>query len=107
LVYNPGGIMTIYVSEGMKRYVGGTITETTGKDISGATFQIALSPDNQIPPTVWVTPTVNMQGATTASRVVKLLVDTGTTPGTYFVWARVTDNPEIEPLLLDGPIPVA
>jgi hypothetical protein len=98
---------TIYVSKGMKRYVGGTITETTGKDITGATFQVALGSDNVTPPTAWVTPSVNTQGGTTADRVLKLLVDSSTTVGTYFVWAKVADNPEIEPLLLDGPVVVA
>jgi hypothetical protein len=99
---------TIFVSDGMKQYVGGTITETTGKDITGATFQIALGADNVTPPTVWVTPSVNIQGTTVAARVLKLLVDSSTTAGTYFVWAKINDNPEIEPQLLDpDPIVVA
>lgn len=98
---------TIYVSQGMKRYVGGTVTETTGKDISGATFVVALGADNVTPPGSWVSPSVNIQGATVAARVLKLLIDTSTAPGQYFIWARITDNPEIEPVLLDGPIAVA
>jgi hypothetical protein len=98
---------TIYVSEGMKRYVGGTVTEATGKDISSATFQVALGADNIVPPTSWVAPSVSAQGATVADRKVLLLVDSSTTVGTYFVWAKVADTPEIEPLLLDGPIVVA
>lgn len=99
---------TIYVSDGMKQYVGGTITETTGKDITGATFQIALGADNVTPPAAWVTPSRDVQGVTVADRKVLLLVDSSTSPGTYYVWAKVADNPEIEPILLDGaPIVVA
>lgn len=98
---------TIYVSKGMKRYVGGTVTETTGKDISSATFQMALGSDNVTPPSSWVSPSVNTQGGTTADRVLKFLVDSSTAVGTYFVWCKVADSPEIEPLLLDGPVVVA
>lgn len=100
---------TIYVSKGMKRHVGGTIIETNGKDITSATFQIALGTDNEVPPdpSSWVAPSVNVQGAAVSQRTVLLLVDSSTPLGTYFVWGRVADNPEIEPPLLDGPIVVA
>lgn len=99
----------IYVSLGNKRYAGGTISETSGKDISGATFGIALSSDPVVPPVYasFGAPDVSVQGATTADRVVKKLVDSGTSLGTFAVWGRVMDNPEIEPILLDWPIVVA
>lgn len=98
---------TIFASLGKKRYVGGTITELTGKDISGATFTIALSSDGSTPPAVFVPPDVNQAGSTVASRVVKKLVDSTVTPGTYFLWCTVNDFPEIEPMVLQGPIVVA
>jgi hypothetical protein len=98
----------IYVSLGKKRYVGGTVTEVNAKDISGDTFTIALGLDRTIPPsTGWVAPSVNTVGATNASRILKLLVDNTTPLGTYWVWCTVTDNPEIEPLVLQGPVVVA
>ena len=100
---------TIYVTLGKKRYVGGTITELYGKDISSAVLTIALGTDATIPPANanFVTPDVNTTGATNASRVIKKLVDSTTAPGTYFVWANISDSPEIEPIVLQGPITVA
>lgn len=91
---------TIYATAGNKRYVGGTITETSGASIASATFVVALSSSNTVPPTVWVAPTVSTQGDTTADRVLKFLIDSNTSAGSYFLWARVTDTPEIEPLVL-------
>lgn len=97
----------IYVSLGKKRYVGGTVTELYGKDISGDTFTIALGSSSTIPPTTgWVAP-VSTVGATSAQRILKLLVDNTTTLGTYWVWVNVVDSPEIEPLVVQGPITVA
>jgi len=102
MTYSP-----IFVSLGKKRYVGGTITEDNGKDISGATYTMALGASGETPPsTGWVTPSVNIAGATSASRVLKLLIDNTTPVGTYWVWANVVDNPEIEPVVLQGPVPV-
>lgn len=97
---------SIYVTLGKKRYVGGTITELTGKDISGATFTIALGADSSIPPTTFVTPDVSTIGTTNASRVLKKLIDVTTAPGTYYVWANIADSPEIEPVVLQGPVVV-
>lgn len=93
----------IFVSQGAMKFVGGTITETTGKDISSSTFVVGLG-GSESPPTVWVTPTVDQQGATTAKRIVKLLVTNTTAPGTYWCWAKITDSPEIEPLIVQGAI---
>lgn len=106
---------TIATTAGAKKYVGGTITETTGKDITTATIQIALGPSKVVVPTTgWVTPDVSVAGpgATiggvaippTAQRVVKLLVTNATPPGLYYCWVRITDNPEVEPIMIQGPI---
>jgi hypothetical protein len=97
---------SIYVTLGKKRYVGGTITELTGKDISTATFTIALGTDSSIPPTVFTAPDVSTIGTTNASRVLKKLIDSSTLPGTYYVWANILDSPEIEPVVLQGPVTV-
>ena len=73
---------TIYVTLGKKRYVGGTITDLTGKDISAATFGIALGVDPVIPPAAaaFLPPDVNIAGTTTASRKLLKLVDVTVTP---------------------------
>jgi hypothetical protein len=97
---------TILASAGEKQYVGGTVTELTGKDISAATFQIALG-DIAIPPTTWSTPDVSVAGASAAQRVVKLLASSTTAPGTYWVWVRISDNPEVKPLIVQGPVTIA
>ena len=51
-------------------------------------------------------PDVNTIGTTNASRILKKLIDSGTTPGVYYVWANILDSPEIEPIVLQGPITV-
>ena len=97
----------ILVSAGAVKYVGGTVTETTGKDISAATFKVSLGSDKN--PGPWLDPDVSAAGATSASRVVKLLVSSTlpagvTIPGTYYAWVRVADAPELEPIRVQGPI---
>lgn len=103
-----GMTVTIWVSLGKKRYVGGTVSEVNGKDISSATFTIALGTNASTPPsTGFAAPDVSTQGATTADRVLKKLIDNSVAAGTYAVWANIVDNPEIEPLLLQWPVVVA
>lgn len=94
------GAQTINVSAGAARYVGGTITETTGKDISADTVVMSLG--TATGPAAWVAPDEKL--ANVASVTVKMLVTSATAVGTYFVWARITDSPEVEPFILDGPI---
>jgi hypothetical protein len=96
--------MIIYVTNsGEKEYVGGTLTELTGKDITAANFAVALGLSDTIPPTsAGVTPSVNVQGPTVADRLLKLLVDNTVSPGTYFIWGKVVDTPESRWILLDG-----
>lgn len=100
----------ILASAGAVKYVGGTVTEATGKDITAATFVISLGSEFQ-PGRTWLTPDSNTVGATTASRVIKLLVSSAAPaglviPGIYWAWVRVADSPEIEPLRVQGPITV-
>jgi hypothetical protein len=97
---------TIYVSQGAKRYVGGTITEVNGADISTDAIVGALG-DYETPPlkSSASAPSSVAAGATNAQRIVKQLIDNTVTPAEdrwYWVW--ITDNPEIEPIRLDGPI---
>ena len=99
-------ITHIYVGGGAAHYVGGTITELTGDDISTATIEMALSDTQLEAPTVWESPSVVEAGASVSERVAKLLVDDSTTPGTYYCWVRVTDLPEVEPIMIQGPIKV-
>lgn len=100
----------IFVSQGKKRYVGGLISAVDDDgvpvDITGDTFTIALGVSNTTPPTTgWVTPSVSV--AVGLKRRIKLLVTNTTSLGTYFVWGNVSDSPEIEPLVLQGPVTVA
>jgi len=98
----------IYVTQGKKRYVGGTITERFGKDISGATYTVAIGTSTDVPPTAgWAAPTVNTAGTSPSSRVLKVLIEATTqyagapiVPGRYTIWGNITDNPEIEPIYL-------
>jgi hypothetical protein len=126
----PDAKSPIYVTLGKKRYVWGTIIETTGKDISAATYTVALSPNSTTPPTSgWVAPDVNAPGVnanlsaispltgqsinipTTAQRIVKLLVtpSTGsalqvTTAGNWNLWVNIADSSEVEPWILQSGI---
>lgn len=98
----------VLISAGAVKYVGGTITDVNGVDISAGIFQISLGSDKD--PGTWLTPDVSVAGATNASRVVKLLVSSsnpaGLQRGTYWAWVRVTTTPETEPLRVQGPINV-
>lgn len=99
---------TVWVSKGNKENVGGNISETRNHaDISGSTFAIGFSTSDTVAPDTYSTPTVNEQGDNLWDRVVAILLDTdlvtslGLTLGTeYFPWIRVTDTPEIEPVVV-------
>ena len=98
---------TIYVTAGAKRYVGGTITETTGKNISGDTIVLALGPKFPAPPKSGATAPDSDASPTPPQRLVKKMIDSTVTPqDDIYLWAWVSDNPEVEPILLDGPFDV-
>jgi hypothetical protein len=84
----------INVTAGETQYVGGTITEVNGKNITADTFEVALSTTAYAPVTGWRSALVNIQGPTVADRTLLLLVDSTTPVGTYSMWARVTDVSE-------------
>lgn len=97
---------TVYVTAGAEEYVGGTIVEVTGKDISSDTIVVGLGKDYYTPPTDWVSPSAKIISA--ANKVlVKLIVEDGVAPGRYWFWARITDSPEIVVLPVQGPIVVS
>jgi hypothetical protein len=89
-------IVEVLASSGESEYVGGTITELTGKDISTASYQMALGSD--VRPGTWSAPSVSTVGpGGNSTRIVKLLIgaSAATPNGTYYVWAKITDNPEV------------
>ena len=76
-----------------------TITETTGKDISGDSIVVSFGTANQAG--TWFTPDV-LTRPTVSSAVVQVLVGAGTpngalSAGSYFLWWKVTDTPEVVP----------
>lgn len=96
----------IDITNGRKRYEGGTITELTGKDITGVTFQVALGTSlNNAPTTGWGAPDVTVPGPGcilkdgtaipgTAQRILKKLIQAPTPPGTWYLWWSFSDTPE-------------
>lgn len=107
-----GDTMSVEVlaSAGAIKFVGGTVTETAGLDISGASFEMSLGSE-KYPGATWVAPDVSAAGTSNAQRVLKLKVSSTlpagiTVPGTYWCWARITASPEVEPVRLQGPITV-
>lgn len=103
----------IFISQGKKRYVGGTVTDGLGHDISADTYTVALCTSNSIPPTTgWVAPDVNTVGSGgTSTRQLLMLVQSSTVYGTGTVtpglevwcWGNIVDTPEVEPFVLSGP----
>ena len=90
---------TIALSAGAIEYTYPlTITEKTGKDISGVTILLSLG-TYQAPGDTWQAPDVDQPGDTTAARVVQLLIGDALKPaaGTYYLWSKVTDAPEVMP----------
>lgn len=90
---------TIRLSAGALEYTFPlTITEKTGKDISGDTITLSLGTFNA-PGDTWLTPDVDQPQDVKSQRVVQLYI--GTTvkpdPGVYFLWSKVTDTPEVSP----------
>lgn len=100
---------TIYVTQGEVAYVGGTITAADGADITADPIVMAFGPADKPPAlNTGQTPDVDTPGATTAQRDVWFKVDaTMPPPGVLvYVWAWITDSPEVAPLRLDGPFAI-
>lgn len=98
---------TVWVSKGEVEYVGGTVTEAEGKDLTAATFTIALG-DYRVPPDAFFAPDVDEPGATPNVRTVKLLVEAGTKPeGEYWIWVSIADSPERPFVRFPTPVRIA
>lgn len=70
-------------------------TITADHDIHSDTVQVSLGTAAE--PGSWVAPTIDPPQNDVKTRVVKLLVNNSTEPGTYWLWVRLTDNPEVVP----------
>ena len=89
---------TITLSAGAVEYTYPlTIVETAGKDISADTVQLSLGTDLVVG--VWRPPDTDTAQSVAYQRVVQLLVGASYIPavGTYWLWSKVTDSPEIVP----------
>ena len=73
-----------------------TITESTGKDITGATVKVSLGTYQA--PGDWLTPDTDTH-PTDAQRTVQLLIGDSLKPeaGDYWLWTQVGDSPEVVP----------
>jgi len=69
------------------------ITETENKDISASQIEVSISEDHRAPGT-WLNPDKDVSGPDNV-RTVQMLVDSSYAPGSYWIWVKVTDNPEI------------
>ena len=86
--------MIINVTAGGIEYASALITDTTGQDLTAATFQVGLGTNSRTAPAAWQAPDVQESVGTNVR--VKLLID-GITPGRYWLWVKITDTPEIIP----------
>jgi hypothetical protein len=85
---------TIRVSDGAIEYTFES-TLHADHDISGDTIVMSLG--SSTAPDSWVAPSVDEPQTDNTTRVVQLLVDDATEPGTYYLWLRLTDTPEVVP----------
>lgn len=84
---------TIHATAGGIEYVTAQVVEANGQDLSSCAWQIGLSTSYADPPAVWLTPSKTAFPAA-GQAAISTLVDNSTTPGTYWLWVRDTDNPE-------------
>lgn len=90
---------TIAVTQGYSDLIGGTLTDTRGNDISTDTIMMGLSAQSGVFPTTWYAPDVSAPGATSSSRVVRLLINNRFTVGTWWLWVWVQDGSTKVPLM--------
>ena len=87
-------------------YVWGNITENTGEDVSGLTPQLRTeSPAGVV--STWAAPAVtehlHVPAQNPVANVIRCAIQhTATEPGWWRLEAKVSDNPEVEVLLLGG-----
>ncbi|WP_243063172.1 hypothetical protein [Humibacter sp. RRB41] len=91
---------TVRVTAGDEVYVGGTITEENGADITSATIVLALVSSKPTADTSGSEPDVD-ESPEPSQRLVKMLVPDTTPVGVYQLWGRIVDTPEREWLWID------
>ena len=80
-------------------YVWGNITENTGEDVTALSPQVRTeSPAGVV--STWAAPAVTEHP--TPGRIRVAIQHTATEPGWWRLEAKVSDNPEVEVLLLGG-----
>lgn len=90
-------VQNIAVSLGAVEYTWPlTITESTGKDITGVTIELSLG--TLAAPGAWSPPSLDTS-VDASTRTVQLLVDSSleVEPGDYWLWSKITDFPEVAP----------
>ena len=91
----------INVTDGMREYIGGTVTERFGANISDTVFQVGLGGyDQEHLPDIWTSPDLD-SSPTSSKRKIDKLIDGSAPLGVHYLWIRVQDNPEIIPLRVD------
>lgn len=75
-------------------YATGLFTETEGKDITSDSIEVGLSTSSTTPPATWQAPDATTHPTPSTVRV-SLLIDTDVAVGQHYLWARLTDNPEV------------
>ncbi len=91
-------IIDLRAKSGGVEYVGVTITETSGQNITGATVELSLGTSTD--PGVWRAPDDD-KSPSPSIRTVKLLIGGSYRPPQrstgYYLWWRLTDSPEVAP----------
>lgn len=86
---------TVAVSQGAIEYTWPTtITATDGDDITGDTVAVSLG--TYTAPGAWQAPDT-ITHPTPSSVVVQILVGAATPTGSYYLWVKVSDSPEVVP----------
>jgi hypothetical protein len=98
---NPNEERVIRVSAGAVEYVTGKVTDKSGADLTGSTFQVGLG-GWDAPPASWRVPDlVEFEGLTTVR--VSMLVDSSFPEvERAHMWVKVSDAPEVLPRRCDG-----
>ena len=87
-------IIEILASAGAQQYVGGTITEKTGKDISAITITMTLGSERH-PGSTWEAPDEDESGPVESRYVLKMVgASENTAAGTYHMWVKLGEGPE-------------
>jgi len=91
----------VFLTSGAAEFRYVVLTEQNGKDISADTAKVALIPVGQRPntDTDWLAPDSDAPQTVKSRRVLGLFIDNIATwpAGEYYLWGRISDNPEVVP----------